>query len=298
MDKTTAMRPTYRDDEIEASSGKGSDDENFPVGSFLIRPPLRPHIATYYAFARAADDIADAGHLSPEEKKRRLDAYGAVLAGDADGLTRPEALRRSMAETNVPAEHGLDLLRAFKQDADMLRYRTLDDLLAYCRLSANPVGRYLLDLHGEDRTLWPASDALCTSLQILNHLQDCGEDRRELDRVYIPLDWLEGEGDTIEAVDRNRLSPAFRTVMDRMLDVCDDLNATAERLVSGLKSRRLAAESAVIVNLAKRLSARLRRGDPLAMRVALSKADFALAGVSGAWSGLIAPPKTPTRQAA
>ncbi|MEL6258541.1 MAG: squalene/phytoene synthase family protein [Pseudomonadota bacterium] len=279
------MATTYTDAEIEASSGKGSDDENFPVGSFLIKPPLRPHIFAYYAFARASDDIADASHLAPEEKKRRLDAYGAVLKGEAEGLTRPGALARSMAETGVPLERGLDLLEAFKQDADMLRYRSLDDLLAYCRLSANPVGQYLLDLHGEDRGLFVASDALSTSLQILNHLQDCGEDRKNLNRVYIPLDWLEAEGDDIGVLDRAALTPGFRRVVDRLLDVCDELNTTAGALVGGLKSKRLAAESGVVIRLAKRLTARLRKGDPLAERVALTKTDFALAGVGGAWSG-------------
>lgn len=290
---------TYRDADIEASSGKGAEDENFPVGSFLIRPPLRPHVAAYYAFARAADDIADAGHLEPEEKKRRLNAFEEVLLGRADGLTKPAALRRSLAETGVTADRGVDILRAFRQDADLLRYRTLDELLGYCRLSADPVGRFLLDLHGEDPALYPASDALCTSLQILNHLQDCGDDRRNLDRVYIPLDWLADEGDSLEAVDRNALSPAFRRVMDRLLDVCDDLNVKAAGLVGGLRSRRLAAESAVIINLARRLSARLRRGDPLATRVALSKGDFALSGIAGAWAGFTtAAPAAPEREAA
>ncbi|MEO0983155.1 MAG: squalene synthase HpnC [Pseudomonadota bacterium] len=292
------MTVHYRDEEIEASSGKGSDDENFPVGSFLIRPPLRPHIATFYAFARAADDIVDAGHLSAEDKIRRLTAYEDVLLGRAEGLTRPTRLRESLVETKVTPDHAFHLLQAFKRDANCLRYRTMDDLMGYCRLSADPVGRYLLDLHGEDRALWPASDGLCSALQILNHLQDCGEDRRELDRVYIPLDWLEEEGDTIEAVDRDALSPAFRRVMDRMLGVCDDLTARAEGLVSGLKSRRLAAESAVILKLARRLTARLRKGDPLATRVALTKTDFAMAGVAGAWSGLVAPPKPAERRAA
>ncbi len=289
---------SYRDAEIEASSGKGARDENFPVGSFLIRPPLRPHVAAYYAFARAADDIADAGHLAPEEKKRRLNAFEEVLLGQADGLTKPTALRRSLLQTGVSTDRGVDLLRAFRQDADLLRYRTLDELLGYCRLSADPVGRFLLDLHGEDPALYPASDALCTSLQILNHLQDCGDDRRTLDRVYIPLDWLDEEGDSLEAVDRAALSPAFRRVMDRLLDVCDALNATAAGLVGGLRSRRLAAESAVIINLARRLSARLRRGDPLATRVALSKGDFALAGVAGAWSGFTTRAPTPLKEAA
>ncbi len=283
------MVAAYRDEDVECGSGKDANDENFPVGSFLIRADLRPHIAKFYAFARAADDIADSGQLTPGDKLKRLNAYEDVLSGTATGLSKPEALRTSLLETKISLEHGINLLAAFKQDAQKQRYHSLEDLLAYCRLSANPVGRYLLDLHGESPELYPASDALCTSLQILNHFQDCGEDRKALDRAYIPLDWLREEGETLDALDRQVLSPGFRRVMDRLLDVCDRLNTDGEALEGKLESRRLAAESGVITRLAKRLSARLRAGDPLANRIALSKADFAAAAWGGAIAGLVRP---------
>jgi len=297
-DYTASMPVTYRDEEIEALSGKDAGDENFPVGSWLIRAELRPVVAAFYAFARAGDDIADAGHLDAAEKHRRLDAYQAVLIGQATGLTRPERLARALERTGVTPVHALHLLDAFRQDADTLRYRSLDELMGYCALSADPVGRFLLDLHGEDRALWPASDGLCSALQILNHLQDCGDDRKTLDRVYIPLDWLASEGDGIEALDRNAVSPAFRRVIDGLLDHCDMLLDRAEALVPGLVSRRLAAESAVILRLARRLSGRLRDGDPLAERVALSKRDFAFSGLGGAWSGIFGSNKPAERRTA
>lgn len=283
------MATIYEDDAIEASSGKAAGDENFPVGSFLIAPPLRPHVKAYYDFARAADDIGDAPHLSSEEKLHRLEAYRQVLDGEAEGLTRPAALRASLLEAGVPLERGSDLLKAFSQDAVKPRYETLDELMGYCINSANPVGQFLLDLHGEDRALFYASDALCTSLQILNHLQDCGDDLREMDRCYLPTDWLQEEGSSVDEVLGDRLTPGLRRVIDRLLDVCEDLNRQADDLIPGLKSRRLAAESAVIVKLAKRLTQRLRVGDPLATRVALSKADFLKAGAVGMWQGAFPP---------
>lgn len=273
---------------LETPSGKGAGDENFPVGSFLLPKRLRPHVATYYTFARAIDDIADNGALSPDDKIVRLKAFDAALTGeasDAPGFEKAYALRKSMSETGVTTKHGSDLIAAFVQDAVKLRYRTWEELLGYCELSANPVGRYLLDLLGEDNAAYKYSDALCTVLQIVNHLQDCGDDKRELDRVYIIGDWLAEEGGAIEDIDKEALSPALRKVIDRMLDGCEALMADARQLPAALKSKSLAMESAVIVNLAARLIALLRKGDPLAKRVALSKLDFASAGVRGAVSG-------------
>src|SRR5262249_49636849 len=151
-------------------------DENFPVGSWLIRRDLRVHVHAFYRFARNADDIADSPVLAAEEKLRRLDRMAAILngsprVGDA-GAPAPAAMRDGLRATGVTAQHCHDVLQAFRLDATKLRYRDWDDLMAYCRYSAAPVGRQLLDLHGESRDTWPASDALCAALQVLNHLQD------------------------------------------------------------------------------------------------------------------------------
>ncbi|MEQ8934764.1 MAG: squalene synthase HpnC [Amphiplicatus sp.] len=275
----------------ETPSGKGAADENFPVGSFLLPERLRPHVAKFYAFARAIDDVADNPALAADEKIARLKAFDAALKGEPGygaEYAKAHALRESMNETGVTTQHGSDLIAAFVQDAVKLRYATWDELLGYCALSANPVGRYLLDLHGEDKAGYVYSDALCTVLQIVNHLQDCGDDRRDLDRVYIIGDWLAGEGGAVEDLDRKATSPALRRVMDRMLDGCDALMIDAKRLPAVLTSKSLAMESAVIVNLAARLIERLRKGDPLATRVALSKFDFAKAGIGGAATGFFA----------
>jgi hydroxysqualene synthase len=271
---------------VETPSGKGRGDENFPVGSFLIRRDLRPHVRAFYRFARNADDIADNPHLPADEKVRRLDRMAAVLdgaPGDAPGDESPaaSAMRRSLGETGTTAQHCHDVLHAFRLDATKLRYRDWDDLMEYCRYSASPVGRQLLDLHGESRDSWPASDALCSALQVLNHLQDCADDYRNLDRVYLPLDLMGEAGITVTALTAAVCSPGLRQVIDRLLELTDGLTAVAENLPGHVRSRGLRWESATIVDLARRLARRLRRGDPLAARVALSKGDFAAALLTG-----------------
>jgi hydroxysqualene synthase len=267
---------------LETPSGKGRGDENFPVGSFLIRKDLRPHVHAFYRFARNADDIADNPHLSADDKVRRLDRMGEILDGAAgDDSPAASAMRRSLAETRTTAQHCHDVLRAFRLDATKLRYKDWDDLMEYCRYSASPVGRQLLDLHGESRETWPASDALCSALQVLNHLQDCGDDYRNLDRVYLPLDLMSANDLTVEDLTLPATKPGLRRVIDRLLDSTDRLIETARQLPGGVAARGLRWESATIVDLARRLSQRLRRGDPLATRVALSKGDFAAALVTG-----------------
>lgn len=276
---------------VEAPSGKGAADENFPVGSFLLPKRLRPHVATYYDFARAIDDIADDEALAPAEKIRRLKAFDAALKGQpgyGPEFAKAHALRESLKATGAPTAHGSDLIAAFVQDCEKLRYHSWEEVLGYCEKSANPVGRYLLDLHGEDKSGYRYSDALCTVLQVVNHLQDCADDKRSLDRVYVIDTWLAEEGGSVDDIDGATCSPALRRVIDRMLDGCDALMIDARRLPSVLKSRRLAMESAVIVRLAGRLIGLLRAGDPLATRVALKKPDFAIAGIAGALSGFLA----------
>lgn len=291
-------------DAIEAPSGKGRGDENFPVGSWLIRRDLRVHVHAFYRFARNADDIADSPVLAAEEKLRRLDRMAAILdavpggvSGGAPGDDSPAAaaMRQSLAATGVTAQHCHDVLHAFRQDAVKRRYDDWDDLMAYCRYSAAPVGRQLLDLHGEGHHTWPASDALCAALQVLNHLQDCADDYRNLDRVYLPLDDLDAAGCTVEALAAPAASPGLRQVLDRLLDRTEGLIATARGLPRAVAARGLRCEAAVIVALAGRLARRLRRGDPLAGRVKLGKGDFAAAFLSGILASIL-PSNLPLRQ--
>ena len=262
---------------VETPSGKGAGDENFPVGSFLLAARLRPHVALFYAFARAIDDIADNPNLSPDEKIQRLDGFADAITGRITGVPGYEKAY------HVPAKHCADLVAAFKQDAVKLRYKDWDDLMGYCYLSASPVGRYLLDLHGESREGWPASDALCNALQVINHLQDCADDYRNLDRVYLPQDWMAAEGADVTDLAREKATPALRRVIDRCLDATEELLVLARHLPQRLKSRRLAMESAAIVEIAVALTAKLRRQDPVARRVELGPPAFLLCGIKGVW---------------
>ena len=261
---------------VETPSGKDAAYENFPVGSWLLPAKLRPHIAVFYAYARAIDDIADNPALAPEEKIRRLDLFEDGLLGRRDdpSLATAARMRRSLAETGIKPDHCLDLIKAFKQDATKLRYRDWDDLMGYCILSAAPVGRYLLDLHGGSRDGYGPADALCMALQVINHLQDCKDDCVLLDRVYLPQDWMREAGATIDDLRGTRASPALRTVLDRTLRSTEGLMILARYLPAGLASNRLAMESAAIVRIADRLIRLLSARDPLAARVKLSKPQF------------------------
>jgi len=266
--------------DAESWSGKDRGDENFPVGSWLIRAALRPHIHAFYAFARNADDIADSPEFSPAQKIARLDIMEAVLTGiQPEGAPSATRLRDSLAETGISAIHARELLVAFRQDATKTRYESWDALMDYCRYSAAPVGRYVLDLHGESRDTWVPSDALCASLQVLNHLQDCAGDLRALDRCYIPQDMLARHGAATDDIARGKSTPALRAVLNEMLTLTDALNREAAALPGLVKARRLRVETGVITNLARRLTTLLRHGDPVATRVKLQKTDFAAAAL-------------------
>ncbi len=269
---------------MESPSGKGAADENFPVGSWLLQARLRRHIAKFYAYARAIDDIADDPGLAPSEKVRRLDGFaGAVRGADPSNpaFHKAHEIRRSLAATQVTHQHCVDLTQAFKQDATKLRYDDWDDLIGYCNYSAAPVGRYLVDLHGQPAALYAASDALCNALQVLNHLQDCRDDYQALNRVYLPQEWMREAGAVVEDLGRNRSTPPLRRVLDRCLDASDHLLVVAESLPRQLLSLSLAMESAVILAIARKLSGELRRRDPVAERVVLSKAKYAACCLRG-----------------
>jgi farnesyl-diphosphate farnesyltransferase len=260
---------------VESWSGKDKSDENFPVGSWLIRANLRRHVHAYYDFARNADDIADHAALAPDDKIARLNTMEAVLLGEREtGAPSALKLRESLAETGVSTIHARELLVAFRQDAVKNRYESWAALMDYCRYSAAPVGRYVLELHGESRETWPASDALCASLQVLNHLQDVSGDLRTLDRCYIPQDWLAQYGVATDDMARPKSVPGLRAVFDKILVATIELNNQAAFLPGLVKARRLRVETAIIAGLARRLTKRLQRQDALAMRVKLRPTDF------------------------
>jgi len=251
----------------ELSSGKGHRDENFPVASILIARKHRPAIMAFYRFARASDDIADNAAATPTAKLALLDDMRLNLIGEADDTEEAVALRKVLEERRLSNEHALDLLTAFRQDVTKLRYANWNELLDYCRYSAMPVGRFVLDVHGEDRGLWPANDALCAALQIINHLQDCAKDYRQLDRIYLPMDLLERAGVSPLALAKDKSSLALRSVIVELTRRTQELLQTARPFARQIRDRRLALEVSVIQTLAEDLAERLLSHDPLSERV-------------------------------
>jgi hydroxysqualene synthase len=278
------MNETGMNDATNWRSGKGHRDENFPVASFLIHPRHRAPILAFYNFVRTADDIADHATLKPEEKLNLLDRLGSGLLGDNSEDVTAVRLRAALAERSLSPRHAQDLLAAFKLDVTKLRYRDWDDLIGYCSLSAMPVGRFVLDVHGESRSTWPANDALCAALQIINHLQDCQADYRNLDRVYVPLDVLAAHGVGVEALGEPQASPPLLAALHGIAQRTQQLLSESDVFPLLINDRRLALEVSVINTLAHRITRLLKERDPLRGGVHLSKpliAGLTLAGVIG-----------------
>jgi squalene synthase HpnC len=266
-------------------SGKGHRDENFPVASRLIHPRHRGIILAFYEFVRIADDMADHATLAAQEKLDLLDRLEAGLLGRHDEIPETVALRLALSERKLAPRHAQDLLTAFRMDVTKLRYRDWDDLMNYCSYSAMPVGRFVLDVHGEDRATWPANDALCAALQIINHLQDCKKDYRDLDRVYVPLDALAQSGAAVEDIGKDVSSPALRQCLQGLAVRTGTLLDRSAVFSGCIRDGRLALEVAVIQALARRLIALLTMRDPLSERVHLSKAGVAGVGLIGLLNG-------------
>ncbi|NKB22174.1 MAG: squalene synthase HpnC [Alphaproteobacteria bacterium] len=269
---------------------KTSNDENFPVASWLIPAELREHVHIFYLCVRAGDDVADSPDLEPEEKSALLKRMDDALQGNGtvDEVTQNASNHAlSAAETDVTTQHARHLLQAFTMDVTKKRYRNWSELVNYCLYSAAPVGRYLVDLHGCDDRPKKATDALCIALQILNHLQDCKDDYLEIDRVYIPEDMLRAQKIDVTALKADCASAELRAVLDAVLDRTDELLQHARTGPKQISHRGLRLETAVIVAIAEKLSKKLRRNDPIAGRVELTKIQKASCALKGLWRGMV-----------
>jgi squalene synthase HpnC len=273
----------------ELRSGKTHRDENFPVASWIIHPRHRVLILAFYNFVRTADDIADHADLDDATKLRMLDELDNDLIGQNSqkiGLGQKEALalRVALAERGMPPRHARDVITAFRMDVTKRRTTDWDDLIHYCSFSAMPVGRFMLDVHGESTAMWPASDALCAALQINNHLQDCADDFRNLDRVYIPQDTLERHGASVTDLTQPRASAPLLACIRELADKTDGLLRQSRALDVHVADTRLGCEIAVIQTFAERILDLLKTRDPLSDNVHLSKgamAGYALSGMAG-----------------
>src|ERR1700687_1278139 len=265
-------------------SGKTHRDENFPVASWIIHPRHRALILAFYNFVRTADDIADHATLAAEEKLRLLDLLKAELLGKGD--TQPEAvkLRQALAERSMPPRHALDVLIAFRMDVTKLRYENWDEVIHYCRYSAMPVGRFMLDVHGESTSTWAASDALCAGLQINNHLQDCGKDYKDLNRVYLPRDALAAHGTAVEALGEVRASAPLLQCLHSLAARTEALLDESKPLSAEVRDFRLGLEVSVIQTFADKIVRLLKVRDPLSQTVHLGPTELiahSLGGLAG-----------------
>jgi len=222
--------------------------ENFPVASRLLPRPMRPHVAAVYAYARVADDLADEGAAPPAERlaqlnawQRRLHAAVAVERSDTAPHEHEDlivvALAHSIRLLDLPIALFDDLLSAFAQDTMTTRYASWDDVLDYCRRSANPVGRLVLRIAGyRDAALDQSSDALCTALQLTNFWQDFGRDWRA-GRLYAPRA-EQAACDAREAdLEAGRMGASWDCVLARAVALTRDRFAEGRGVCDGVSGR-------------------------------------------------------------
>jgi squalene synthase HpnC len=286
-------------DIADTSSGKTHRDENFPVASALIAPQNRAPIMAFYDFVRAADDISDHPTLTRQQKLDLLERLDLALMNRGPQEPVATRLRDACRARRLDPQHARDLITAFMRDVTYLRYRDWDDLIYYCRYSAMPVGRFVCDVHGEKpERVWAANDALCAALQVINHLQDCGKDYRNLDRVYVTAESLAAHGARVEMLAEARAPAPLLAAIRDLNEKTEALLAQARPFADLISDTRLAMEVGAIQVLAETLTARLRVADPLCDKVHAGKLGFAFAGVRGALGALMRRAVRPRRAAA
>lgn len=238
--------------------------ENFPVASILMPRRLRKPVAAIYHFARAADDIADEGELSDGERLRKLAEFRSELARIAAQVTPLTQLFQNLAveiaRHQLPIQPFYDLLDAFSQDVVQKRYANYEELLDYCRRSANPVGILMLHLYQEATLVNISySDALCTALQLINFWQDVSKDHA-IARIYLPLDEMAQFGVTENHISQHICDDAWRTLMRFQVDRARSLMLQGAPLGSILTGR-IGLEMRMIIQGGLRILAKLEAAD-------------------------------------
>ena len=264
-------------DSIETTPTKNHKQENFPVGSWLLSQKIRFKILIFYKFARAADDIADSANLSSNEKIKRLNLFKKAIESNKSNkikISKVEDLRKICIKNKIKINHALNLLKAFKQDAIKKRYKNWSELIRYCKYSAVPVGRFVIDLHKEKQKAYKYSDPLCIALQILNHLQDCKEDYENFDRVYLPMQFLKKYNVKLSQLKKNVTEKNLRLVFNEILKNTEKLIIEAGKNKKNMKHKHLSLETSFILEIAKKLLQLLKNNDPLKKKVMLKKFDY------------------------
>ena len=274
----STKRKDIGNDVSHLMSGKSYSDENFPVASFLMTKKIRSIVRVFYFFARMADDIADHQKLSSNQKKKILLFFDNAISKSKK--TNNKILDKMIAKfKELPSgkKYSRNLLKAFMMDASNKKYKNWNDLLYYCKFSANPVGRFVIDAVNERKNIekiYEASDNLCTALQIINHIQDCKKDFKELNRVYIPESFFKKY-----SVDKKilRKSKSIENFERLKIEIVDNVLLSLRKTKLGLReiqSWRLRKETLIILNIAKRLCNLLKINDPLEKQIKLSRIDF------------------------
>lgn len=253
--------------------------ENFPVASRLLPRHTRDAVAVIYTFARQADDFADEGEMETATRLERLDQYDSHLDELANGIPQHDPVFIALADVvqrhHLPLTLFHDLLSAFRQDVTKKRYRDFDEVLDYCRRSANPVGRLLLYLHNEaSQENLRLSDNICTALQLINFHQDLEQDYRENNRIYLPQDEMDRYGVTESDIAAQHAGMPLQRLLASQREQITAMMLQGARLGTGLHGRfgleiRLIIEGGLAV--LEKLSA---QGDEVFSRPRLKKTDY------------------------
>ena len=272
------IKKSIEEDISHLMSGKSYSDENFPVASFLMTKEIRKIVRIFYFFARMADDIADHQTLRPNQKKKILFFFDNAIAKN-EKTNNPilnEMIKR-FKELPSGKKYSRNLLKAFIMDASNKKYKIWEDLLFYCKFSANPVGRFVIDAVNEKQNIkkiYEASDNLCTALQIINHVQDCQKDFKELKRVYIPYSLFKKYSLDKSILNQKKSTENFKRLKIEIIDNVLKLLKGTEIGLYQIQSWRLRKETLIILNIAKRLCNLLKRNDPLEKKIKLSRIDL------------------------
>ena len=238
---------------IEIKKTKNSKQENFPVASKLISKKFRPQILIFYDFARAADDIADSPNLNAKEKIKRLNLFEKNLKKKNSNIIKVAKLKQVCVNNKITLKHSLNLLKAFKQDALKNRYKNWTELINYCKYSAVPVGRFVIDLHNEKKKAYKFSDPLCISLQILNHIQDLKKDYEEINRIYLPFSFIKKYKINLHQIKKKYLDENMRNALNEMLFHTEKLIIEADKYKKIMNNKKLSKETNLILEIAKKL---------------------------------------------
>ena len=257
--------------------------ENFPVASKLLPKQLREPISAIYAFARIADDIADEGDASPQQRLDALEHHGQELERALKGNTDLEPVFIACADTihrhklDVQLFH--DLLTAFSMDITTTRYPHFSDLINYCRYSANPIGRLLIQLVGKDNTINKQySDAVCTALQLINFQQDIEQDLVENDRIYLAQDEMQAANITEQQLRDKANSPDIQWFMKNQYLRADKMLLSGYPLTKVL-GKQLGLEVRITILSAHRIAHKLMQQKSIYDRPRLGKLDWIIIAI-------------------